>query len=102
MSDIATLVAALAAVLGMMVTCIGFIFGLRSGLNQVQAELKDIKTELKSVGNLMIIQGRHDERISMMQATQVAQGKRLDETTRRLNVALDHQALNIPEDEVPR
>jgi len=98
MRDPIAIITAALAVIGMFTACLAFVFTMRGALNQLQAELKDIKNEVKNVGNLMIVQGRHDERITMLQATQVAQGRRLDDTTRRLNVFVDAQALDIPEE----
>lgn len=59
---------------------------LKEDLTQMSAETQ---MELRKLSEVVILQGRHDERITAVQMTIAAQGKRLDDLTRRANTFLD-------------
>lgn len=49
----------------------------------------ETQNDVKNLGEVIVLQGRHDERITALQMTQINQGKRLDDTIRRMNTFLD-------------
>lgn len=59
---------------------------LEQDLTQMAAETQN---DVKNLGEVIVLQGRHDERITALQMTQINQGKRLDDTIRRMNTFLD-------------
>lgn len=78
-----------------------FIFKVGSRVDVVSGDVNDLKDntkamgqELKKLTEVLIVQGRQDERITAMDQRMVNQGKRLDDTIRRLNTYLDMRAAN--------
>ena len=49
--------------------------------------------EVRKITEVIILQGRHDERITALSMTQINQGKRLDDTIRRMNTYLDIKSI---------
>ncbi len=62
-------------------------------------EMKGLKDEMTKMTEVLIVQGRMDERITAMDQRMVGQGKRLDDTVRRLNTFLDMRAVQAIEDD---
>ncbi len=68
---------------------------MEQDLTQVNAETQQ---EVRKLTDVIVLQGRHDERITALQMTQINQGKRLDDTIRRMNTYLDLKAVDKIED----
>ena len=45
--------------------------------------------EVRKITEVIVLQGRHDERITALSMSQINQGQRLDDTIRRMNMYLD-------------
>lgn len=88
-SALANITMALLMLMGFVLSGIGVVYSLRHQVKELTGQLEKIQKELQHLGTVMITQGRHDERITFMHATQVAQGKRLDDLHRRFNTYMD-------------
>lgn len=51
--------------------------------------LTAIDLKLDKIGEILVLQARHDERINTMDERIASQGKRVDETVRRINMIID-------------
>lgn len=78
-----------------------FVIVMRNKVDVVSKDTADLKEETKMMGQelkklteVLIVQGRQDERITAMDQRMVNQGKRIDDTVRRLNTFLDMRAVN--------
>jgi ferritin-like metal-binding protein YciE len=69
---------------------------LEEDLTQMTAETQN---DIKNLAQVVVMQSRHDERITALTQTVVNQGKRLDDTTRRMNTFLDMKIIAKVEDE---
>lgn len=92
-------------IVSMIVAVISFAFILRSQIKEVALEqldlkedTKDIKKDLTKITEILIAQGRLDERVTAMDQRMVHQGKRIDDTVRRINAFLDMRAVNMVEE----
>ena len=65
----------------------------------LKAETEMMRQELKKLTEVLIVQGRQDERITAMDQRMVNQGKRIDDTVRRMNTYLDMRSVKVIEDE---
>lgn len=70
---------------------------LEQDITQIAAETQN---DVKNLTQVIVLQSRHDERITALQMTQINQGKRLDDTVRRMNTYLDLKRVDTLEDEV--
>lgn len=59
---------------------------LEQDITQMTAETQN---DVKNLGQVIVLQSRHDERITALQLTVVNQGKRLDHAIERMNTYLD-------------
>lgn len=64
---------------------------MEEDLTQMGAETQQ---DIKNLSEVVVLQGRHDERITALQLTVVNQGKRLDDTIRRMNTFLDMKSVD--------
>lgn len=77
---------------------------LKTDLSKETSDLKDqtkyMQQELRKLTEVLIVQGRQDERITAIDQRMVNQGKRLDDAIRRLNTYLDLRAVNIVDEDM--
>lgn len=59
---------------------------MEEDLTQIAAETQN---DVKNLAQVVVLQSRHDERITSLQLTVVNQGKRLDNAIERMNTYLD-------------
>ena len=64
---------------------------------ELKSETEMMRQELKKLTDVMIVQGRQDERITAMDQRMVNQGKRIDDTVRRINTYLDMRSVQAIE-----
>ncbi len=90
----------LLTILSFIVGGIAFIMVMRGKIDLISKETADLKTgtalmqqELKKLTDVLIVQGRQDERITAMDQRMVNQGKRIDDTVRRINTFLDMRSV---------
>lgn len=67
----------------------GFIYTMRGRIDAVSTRLLVIEQEIHTLVDILIQQGRQDERMTAMDARLVNQGARLDDITRRFNDKID-------------
>lgn len=104
--DLTVNVANLIAMFGAIGGFIYFVFKIGNRVDVVAKDVGDLRgdtqmmrQELKKLTEVLIVQGRQDERITAMDQRMVNQGKRLDDTVRRLNTFLDMRSVNRMEDD---
>jgi hypothetical protein len=68
---------------------IGFVYVLRGRVDALSDRMLALELETQKLIEVLIEQGRHDERLTAMDTRVAAQGRRLDETIERLNRILD-------------
>lgn len=99
--------------LGNILTILAFIGGgiyfvlvMRNKIDVISKETLNLKDEtkmmsqeLKKLTEVLIVQGRQDERITAMDQRMVNQGKRIDDIGKRLNTFIDMRAINIVDHE---
>lgn len=67
----------------------GFVYTLRGRIDGMFSRLKLLESDIKSLITILIQQGKHEERMTAMDARLINQGMRLDDITRRFNDKLD-------------
>jgi len=67
----------------------GFVYALRGRLDVVSSRLLNVEEDLKQLVQVLVKQGRQDERIDAMDQRSVSQGKRIDDLTTRVNILVD-------------
>lgn len=96
--------------LGNILTLTGFIGGgvlfvsaLRSRVDALSERTIKMEAKIDKMAEIMVTQSRHDERITALQQSQINQGRRLDDTIRRMNTFLDMKSVTrfeeIPEED---
>lgn len=85
MSEWAPFLTAGINILAMILVGLGFVYTLKGRVNDLVADMTEVKSDLKALVVLQINQGRHEERMLSMDARVLAQGKRLDEFIRTQN-----------------
>lgn len=68
---------------------IGFLYTIKTQVINLSGRLQDLEHELHRLTDILVAQGRQDERMTAMDARLVAQGKRLDELAMRFNKKID-------------
>lgn len=100
-------------VLGLLINGVVYLLAVRSQLTIISIKQQSMEEDLtqimaetqndvKNLAQVIVLQSRHDERITALTQTVVSQGKRIDETARRLNTYIDLKLgpnANIIEDE---
>lgn len=64
---------------------VGFIYTLRGRVDDLSHRFLAMEGELRKMVEILVMQGRHDERMSAMDTRIAQQGERLDDLTRRFN-----------------
>jgi hypothetical protein len=64
---------------------VGFVYVLRGRVDHLSSRMLALEIETKKLIDVLIAQGRHDERLTAMDARMASQDRRLDEITDRLN-----------------
>jgi hypothetical protein len=67
-----------------------------SKLEVVDAQFEDIKMELKKLGDILVKLAEQSGRIDRVEDRQLAEGRRLDELSQRVNALFNRQ--NMPRD----
>lgn len=73
---------------------VGFVYTIRGRVDALSAQVVTMQTELKKLVDIMVMQGRHSERIDALDERVLAQGKRTDELATRFNMWMDDAARN--------
>lgn len=87
--DILQIIAFLGGGIGFVYTMRGRIDGLSSQVLQQGASLSAVQVELKKIVDVLVIQGRHEERMRAQDERIFAQGQRLDSLQERFNTYID-------------
>lgn len=67
----------------------GFVYTLRGKIDGVTSRLLLLEGDIKSLITILIQQGKHEERMTSMDARIANQGLRLDDLTKRFNDKVD-------------
>lgn len=79
----------LLTIISFLVVGSGFIYAIRAKVDAVSTRLLVIEKEIHTLVDILIQQGRQDERMTAMDARIANQGARLDDITRRFNDKLE-------------
>lgn len=77
------------SIVGMFAVGIGFLYTMKDKIDNMSTRLLVLEGELKKLIDVLIAQGRQEERISALDQRMVAQGIRLDALTDRFNKQAD-------------
>lgn len=77
------------SVIGMFAVGIGFLYSMKDKIDNMSTRLLVLEGELKKLIDVLIAQGRQEERISALDQRMVAQGIRLDDLAKRFNNLTD-------------
>jgi len=67
----------------------GIVYTMRSRIEGMSSRLGALELDIKSLITILIQQGKHEERMTAMDARLANQGVRLDDIIRRFNDKLD-------------
>lgn len=67
----------------------GIIYSMRERMESMVSRLGILEIDIKSLITILIQQGKHEERMTSMDARVANQGARLDDITRRFNDKAD-------------
>jgi hypothetical protein len=70
---------------------VGFVYTIRSRVDGLTERMLALESETKKLIDVLVEQGRHDERLTAMDIRVSAHDRRLDETIERLNRILDQK-----------
>jgi hypothetical protein len=70
---------------------VGFVYTIRGRVDGLSERMLALESETQKLIDVLVEQGRHDERLTAMDTRVAAQGRRLDETIERLNRILDQK-----------
>ena len=68
-----------------------FVVTVRNKVNSLAEKMVSVDTKLEQLVEILVQQGRHEERMNAMDQRIAAQGQRLDETIGRLNRVIDEK-----------
>ena len=68
---------------------VGFVYTMRGRIDGLSSQVISMQAELRKLVEIMVIQGRHAERMAAMDERISAQGRRLDDLTSRFNKQID-------------
>jgi len=68
---------------------LGFVWTIRSRVDALWDRMKGLETETKKLVDILVAQGRQDEKLNAINMQMVLQGKRLDELSERFNKMAD-------------
>lgn len=77
------------SIIGMFAVGIGFLYSMKDKIDNMSTRLLVLEGELKKLIDVLIAQGRQEERISALDQRMVAQGIRLDDLSKRFNNLTD-------------
>lgn len=77
------------SIVGMFAVGIGFLYSMKDKIDNMSTRLLVLEGELKKLIDVLIAQGRQEERISALDQRMVAQGIRLDDLAKRFNNLTD-------------
>ena len=75
---------------------VGFVYTIRGRVDALSQQVIGMQLELKKLVDIMVMQGRHEERIDAIDQRLLAQGKRTDELATRVNKWMDEAARFAP------
>lgn len=75
----------------MFVVGLGYLYTMKDKIDSMSARLLVLEGELKKLIDVLIQQGKHEERMLAMDARMVSQGQRLDDMIKRFNESLDNK-----------
>lgn len=67
----------------------GIVYTMRGRIESMASRLGTLELDIKSLITILIQQGKHEERMTAMDARVANQGGRLDELTKRFNDKID-------------
>lgn len=70
---------------------LGYLYTMKDKIDSMSARLLVLEGELKKLIDVLIQQGKHEERMLAMDARMVSQGQRLDDMIKRFNESLDNK-----------
>lgn len=76
-------------IVSFLLVSMGFVYAMRGKIDGMSSRLKLLESDIKSLITILIQQGKHEERMTAMDARLINQGMRLDDITRRFNDKLD-------------
>lgn len=76
----------LLTMLVMIIGGVGFVYTIRGRVDMLSKRMLAVEENMKQLVQVLIEQGRHEERMIAMQTQINQQGKRLDDTSERLMV----------------
>lgn len=79
----------LLTIASMFVVGLGYLYTMKDKIESMSARLLVLEGELKKLIDVLIQQGKHEERMLAMDARMVNQGQRLDDLIKRFNEQLD-------------
>lgn len=77
------------SIIGMFAVGIGFLYSMKDKIDNMSTRLLVLEGELKKLIDVLIAQGRQEERIAALDQRMVAQGIRLDDLSKRFNNLTD-------------
>ena len=64
---------------------VGFVYTMRGRIDGLATQVVSMQAELRKLVDIMVMQGRHGERMDAMDQRIAAQGRRLDDLINRFN-----------------
>lgn len=77
------------SIVSMFVIGIGFLYSMKTRIDSMANRLIVLEEDLKKLIDVLIAQGKQEERINALDQRMVAQGIRLDDLTKRFNYLTD-------------
>lgn len=71
------------------IAAVSFIYTMRSRIDSMSSRMSFIEVELRKLVQVLIDQGKHEERMTAIDDRVLAQGQRLDALTDRVNKRFD-------------
>ena len=89
MFDWSVSVGNLLTILSFLIVATGTVYTLRGRVDAISNRLLSFEGEIRRLTDILVIQGRHEERMAAMDGRLSNQGSRLDDLTRRFNDKVD-------------
>lgn len=74
---------------GFLISGIGFVYTMRGRLDGLSERLLELEREFQKLLDVLIAQGRQEERLIAIDQRVLTQGQRIDDLIRRVNQHLD-------------
>jgi hypothetical protein len=68
---------------------LGFVYTVRGKVEAIAFRLLSFENEIRRLTDILVVQGRQEERMNAMDARLASQGTRLDDVTARFNKRTD-------------